>query len=121
MNNLTDQETIDLFIRGIMEEKGVRPQSEEMRQDLIDDLKAQLLEQIDRSLVAELPDDQLEELNQMAIKNGEIPPELVAQKIAEANLNTNEIIGVTMNRFREIYLGQNTNSPASNLKQPNQA
>lgn len=107
LNDLSDEETIDLFVEGIMEEKGVNAPTEEIRQDLKNDLKNQLLQEIDRSLIAELPDDKLEELNRIVVANGQVDPEVIAKMIQDANLDVTDIVGTTMVRFREIYLGQN--------------
>lgn len=107
LNDLSDEETIDLFIEGIMEEKGIKAPTDEIQQDLKQDLKNQLLTQIDRSLIAELPDDKLEELNRMAVANGQIDPNLIAQMVEDAHLDVTDIVGNTMVRFRELYLSQN--------------
>lgn len=113
LNDLTDEETIDLFIEGIIEEKGVKAPTEEIQQDLKKDLKNQLLQQIDRSLIAELPDDKLEELNRLAATEGKINPDIIAKMIEEAHLDVTDIVGTTMAHFREIYLsdGQQLNQP----------
>ena len=112
IDNLSDDEVIDYFVRGIMQEKGIDAPTPEIEQDVIENLKADLLEQIDRSLIAELPDNKLDELNNMATKNGKIDPAVVAKMIEEANLNVSEITGATMAHFRDIYLGQTTSSEA---------
>ena len=105
--DLTDEESINLFIEGLMEEKGVASQSEELKADIFADLKARLMEEIDRSLVAELPDEKLDELSKMAAGNeGKLAPEAVAQMVEEAGLNVEEIVGVTMAKFRDLYLGE---------------
>lgn len=103
--NLTDEESINLFIEGLMEEKGVANTSDELKGDIFTDLKTRLLEEIDRSLVAELPEDKLDELAKMAASDGKIAPEVVADMVKEAGLNTEEIVGTTMAKFRELYLG----------------
>ena len=104
--DLTDEETVDLFIEGLMEEKGALPESEELRQDIFTDLKTRLMEELDRSLVAELPDEKLEELSKKAEAEGKLDPQEVAQAVADANLNLEEIVGTTMAKFRELYLGE---------------
>lgn len=104
LNDLSDEETIDLFIEGIMIEKGIDAPTEEIKQDIKKDLKNQLLQQIDRSLIGELPDDKLEELNRMATTDGQIDPNFIADMIQEANLDVTDIVGTTMARFRELYL-----------------
>ncbi len=112
LNNLTNDETIDLFIRGIMEEKGVKTPTDEIAKDIFENLRNSLLEQIDRSLIAELPDDKLEELNRMASQNGQIDPEVIAKMVQEANIDVEEVTGITMARFRDIYLGNESNKTA---------
>ena len=104
LDDLTNDEVIDLFIRGMMEEKGSAVGSEQMQSDIFNDLKTRLLKEIDRSLVAELPDEKLEELNAIAMRDGQIDPNLIAGAINEANLNAVEIIGTTMANFRDLYL-----------------
>ena len=89
-----------------MEEKHVDAPTDEIRQSIHDDLKNKLLAEIDRSLVAELPDDKLEELNRTAAASGQLDPNTVADAIEAAGLDVAEITAITMERFRELYLGQ---------------
>ncbi len=103
--NLTDEESINLFIEGLMEKKGIDSTSEELKNDIFMDLKTRLMEEIDRSLVAELPDEKLEELSAKAEKDGQLDPEEVAKAIEESNLDVEEIVGMTMAKFSDIYLG----------------
>lgn len=114
-DDLTDDETIDLFIYGIMKEKGTDVGSEEMQSEIFKDLKNKLLSEIDRSLIAELPDDKLEEFNKIAVEKGEIDPNLVADAIKQAGLDVTEITGVTMARFRDLYLGKTQDSADTQL------
>ena len=101
---LSDDEVIDLFIEGLIEKKGLDIPTDEIRQDIHTKLKTQLLTEIDRSIVAELPDDKLEELNKLASENGELSPEIVANAVSETNLDVTDITGATMQRFANIYL-----------------
>ena len=104
--DLTDDEAIDLFIEGIIDEKGLKFESEQMKKDLALELKTQLLDEIDRSLVAELPDEKLDELSKTIAKNdGKIDAEVVANAVKEAGINVEDVVGATMVKFREIYLG----------------
>lgn len=103
-DNISDDEVIDLFIDGLIEKKGLKIPTPEIRQDLHSKLKNQLLTEIDRSIIAELPDNKLEELTSSAANTGELSPEAVANAVREANLDVTEITGVTMQRFGEMYL-----------------
>lgn len=104
--DLTDDESINLFIEGIMDEKGLADQSEEMKEDIFANLKTRLLEEIDRSLVAELPDDKLDELSKTVAKDGQVAPETVGEMVKEAGINVEEVVGGTMAKFRELYLNE---------------
>ena len=111
--NLTDEETINLFVEGLMDEKGIKPESEQMRKDIFDDLKTKLMTELDRSLVSALPDDKLEEFSEEAEEKGQLDPEVVAKAIEEAGVDVGEVAGVTMAKFRELYLGENQESGAA--------
>lgn len=113
LNDLSDEETIDLFIEGIMDEKGVSAPTPEIETDLKNELKDQLLREIDRSLIGELPDDKLEELNRMATANGQIEPDVIAKIVEGSNLDVTDIVGTTMARFREIYLEDKSNTDSA--------
>ena len=112
LNDLNDEETIDLFVEGLMAEKGVDAPTEEIRQDLKDNLKNQLLREIDRALISELPDDKLEELDRVVAANGQISPEAIAKTITDAGLDVTDIVGTTMIRFRDLYLGKDATEQA---------
>ena len=100
LNNLTDEESIDIFIWGIMDEAGVKDGTPEILQGVHDDLRDQLMAQIDRSLIAELPDDKLEEFNKIAEEQGKIDPDTLAQ----AGVDVQAVAAGTMDKCREIYL-----------------
>ena len=102
--SLTNEETINVFVRGLMEEKGSAVGSEEMQNDIFMQLKASLMEEIDRSLVSELSDEKLEELNKKAEANGKLDPEEIATAVTEANIDVTTVVAATMEKFREIYL-----------------
>ncbi len=109
---ISDDEVIDLFIDGLIEKKGLNIPTEEIKQDLHEKLKTQLLTEIDRSIVAELPDDKLEELTKLASEKGELNPEIVANAVSEANLDVTNVTGTTMQRFAEMYLNNSSNQQA---------
>lgn len=108
--DLTNEQSIDLFIEGLIEEKGLKVEGNDVHTDIFNDLKTRLMEEIDRSLVSELPDGALDDLSkQIAANDGKIAPEIVAEKIAEAGINTEEVVGKTMAKFKDIYLGTEEN------------
>lgn len=121
LENLSDEETIDLFVRGIMHEKGTDEGSDEVQNSIFNDLKTELLKQIDRSLIFELPDDKLEEFNRLATENGQLDPNMVAQAVADAGIDVNEVTAGTMQKFREVYLGLNNSDETEPIEaEPNE-
>ena len=44
--------------------------------------------------------------------NGQIDPEVIAKMVQEANIDVEEVTGITMARFRDIYLGNESNKTA---------
>lgn len=108
--DLTNEQSIDLFVEGLIEEKGLKVESDNVHTDIFNDLKTRLMQEIDRSLVAELPDEELDDLSkQIAANEGKIDPEVVAEKVANAGINVEDVVGKTMAKFREIYLGTEEN------------
>ncbi len=108
--NLSDEQTINLFIIGIMDEKGISYGDEPYKSDVFQDLKNRLMTELDRSLVAALPDDKLDEFSKIVAKDGKIDPDTVAKAVVDAGVDTEKVIGETMAKFREIYLGDKTES-----------
>lgn len=103
-DDLSDEEMIDLFVEGLMEEKGIEPGDEPYKSDIFVDLKKQLMSEIDRSLIAELPDDKLDEFNKKVESGEQIDPAAVAQAVTDAKLDVSKIVLGTMARFKELYL-----------------
>lgn len=105
--NMSNDEIFDAFVEGLMAEKDIDAPTDEIHQKIHDEVKTQLLTEIDRSLIAELPDEKLNELNAAAEAGGGVlDPQIVAAAIEEAGLDAVEIAGVTMQRFRNLYLGR---------------
>ena len=105
--NMSNDEIFDAFVDGLIAEKGIDAPTDEIHQKIHDEVKTQLLTEIDRSLIAELPDEKLNELNAAAeAGGGTLDPKIVADAIEAAGLDTTEIAGVTMQRFRNLYLGR---------------
>ena len=49
----------------------------------------------------------------MATANGQIEPDVIAKMVEESNLDITDIVGTTMARFREIYLGDKSNTDST--------
>lgn len=104
-DDLSNDEVFDIFIYGIMDEKGVEVPTTEIRQTLHDDLKEQLMFEINRTLIAALPDEKLNEFYNRAQKNDTtLTPEEITSAIEGSDINVMDIITSVMTRFRDAYL-----------------
>ena len=104
---MSDDEAINLFIEGLIAEKGVDAPTEEIHQAVHADLKTQLMAELDRALVSALPDDKLEELYKITESSDKaVDPNLVAQYISDSGVDATSVIGNTIKQFGEAYLGR---------------
>ena len=103
--NLTDDEAINLFVEGLMEEKGIELGDEPYKSDIFVDLKNRLLVEIDRSLISALPDEKLDMFNAKVEKGEQIDPKEMATAIADSKIDVEKVVAITMARFRDLYLG----------------
>lgn len=110
--NLTDDQTINLFIVGLMDEKGIQYGDEPYKSDIFQELKTRLLTELDRSLVAALPDDKLDEFSKVVAQDGKIDPDVVAKAVLDAGVDVEKVAGETMAKFKDIYLGEDTAAEA---------
>ncbi len=76
---------------------------EEGRKQLEEDLKVRLMDQIDRAVIEELPEEKVDGLNELL--DHEAPDEEIQQYIATSGVDVQGVTLRTMLRFRELYLG----------------
>ena len=97
-------EQIHEFMNQLLTDKGITGIEDDVRQRLIEDMTTMLLDQIDQNAIAALPDDKADELN-AKLESGELKDEQVADFMAEAGVDLQQISLTTMIQFRELYLG----------------
>lgn len=95
---------LDTFINDILDKKSLPGVTPEVRAQLVVDMKERLLDQINRSLIAALPDGKLAELN-LLLDSG-IGEAKLQQFIVEAGVDTQRVAIETMLKFRLLYLGE---------------
>lgn len=111
LQNLSNDDVINIFVDGIMNEKGIDAPTEEIHQQIHNEVKNQLLTEIDRSIIGELPDDKLAELSAITEQGGTPDPRAIADAVEEAGLDVLSITAATMGRFRNLYLGRPLDAP----------
>lgn len=107
MDNLSNDEAMNAFVNELIDEKKLEGLTPEVREGIAADLKERILDQIQRSIIAALPEDKFTEL-ESAVDGDSLTEEQMSKIIEESNLNMDEIVGGTLAKFREIYL----NGPA---------
>ncbi len=97
------QDELDKFIEDILVAKNLSGMSDEVKMQLISDLKARLLDQINRALIEALPDDKLDEFN-LLLDSGNVSDESLQQFIIQSGVNIQQVTAKTMLLFRDLYL-----------------
>lgn len=98
-----NQELIDKFIKDLLDAKDLNGVDDEVRQQLEQDLKTRLLDQIDRAIIEALPEDKLSGFNALLDNNSTAQD--VQKYIIECGVDTQKVTLETMLRFRALYLG----------------
>ncbi len=97
------KDSFELFVEHIVADKGLPVADDEVRQQLVQDLKARLGDQINRALVAALPEDKFEQLERIVNEGGE--EAAIQEVIAQSGIDIKKITLETMLTFRDLYLG----------------
>lgn len=92
------------FVDQILAEKNLPGTTEEVKQALREDMAEELLDQIDRAMIAALPEDSAEEFLAL-VENPEATEVEIQQFIVAAGVDTAKVASLTMLRFRDLYLG----------------
>ena len=98
------RDQLDTFIDNILAEKKLTGVSDEVRVQLAADLRESLLDQINRALIAALPETSLQGFNEI-LDNESATQQEMQDYIVAQGVNVQQITLDTMLRFAELYLG----------------
>jgi len=98
-----DQDALSKFINDIIDAKNFKTLDSDVRQQLEQDLKNRLLDQIDRAVLGALPENKIDGFNDLLDRNAS--QQEIQQYIANSGVDTKKITLETMLRFRSLYLG----------------
>lgn len=98
-----DQDALSKFINDIIDTKNFKTLDSDVRQQLEQDMKNRLLDQIDRAVLGALPENKIDGFNDLLDRNAS--QQEVQQYIANSGVDTKKITLETMLRFRSLYLG----------------
>ncbi len=94
---------LDKFIRDILNQKQLSGVSPEVEKQLVADLKERLIDQINRAIIDAMPEDKMDEFNQML--DSDVDDAQIQQFVANSGVDTRQVTIETMLRFRSLYLG----------------
>lgn len=100
---MNEDEALDKFINNMLSDKDLSGVTDEAHVYLVDDLKTRLLDQINRSIIAEMPEQKGDEFSALLDKES-VTDEQVQQFIVDSGVDTKKIAARTMLAFRELYL-----------------
>jgi hypothetical protein len=98
------QDELDSFVDSLIERKNLKGLTPEGREDVANELKELLVEQINRAIIDALPDDKLDELDELTSKDG-YTAEDMQKFIADSGVNVAKITTETLLYFESFYLG----------------
>jgi hypothetical protein len=98
-----DQDALSKFINDIIDAKNFKTLDGDVRQQLEQDLKNKLLDQIDRAVLGALPENKIDGFNELLDRDAS--KQEIQQYVATSGVNTKKITLETMLRFRSLYLG----------------
>jgi len=94
---------LDQFILDILEQKQLPGITPEVKAQLVTDLKQRLLDQIDRAIIDALPDDKMDQFNDLLDNSADDAQ--VQEFMVSAGVDVKQVAIDTMLRFRSLYLG----------------
>lgn len=99
------QDELDSFIDSLIERKNLKGLTPEGREDIANELKDMLVQEINRAIIDALPEDKLNELDELTSRD-DYKPEDAQKIIDESGVNVAKITTETMLYFEAFYLGQ---------------
>ena len=97
-------QSIDEFVESILDDKGITNVDPEIRQELVEDMKKRLMDQINRAAVMKLSKEKTAELNKLMDEPG-FNNEKMTEFMKNSGVNLSEVALDTMIKFRGFYMG----------------
>lgn len=96
-------QNLDEFIENLLNEKGIEVEPD-IKEELKADMKAKLLDQINRAAIQSLSEEKAEELAKL-VEQPDFTNEKMTEFIQNSGVNLTEVALDTMLKFRSFYLG----------------
>ena len=96
-------QSLDEFIESLLIEKGITDVEPEIREELKEEMKTRLLDQIDKAAVMQLSEEKAAELAAM-VDDPDFTNEKMTEFMQNSGVNLTEVALDTMLQFRNFYL-----------------
>lgn len=97
-------QSVDEFVESILDDKGITNVDPEIRQELKEDMKKRLMEQINRAAVMQLSKEKATELEKL-MNEPDFSTEKMTEFMKNSGVNLSEVVLDTMIQFRGYYMG----------------
>lgn len=97
-------QSIDDFVEGLLQEKGIVNIEPSVKEELKEEMKAQLEEQINKAAVYGLSEEKAEELANL-VDDPNFTKEQMTEFIRNSGVDLDKITAEIMSKFRGFYLG----------------
>lgn len=97
-------QNIDEFIESLLNDKGITNVEPDVREELKAEMKAKLMDQINRAAIQSLSEEKAEELAKK-IEDPNFTNEDMTKFMQDSGVNLTEVALETMLKFRGFYLG----------------
>lgn len=97
-------QSVDEFVESILDDKGITNVEPDIRQELKEDMKKRLMDQINRAAVMKLSEEKVAELNKL-MDEPDFTNEKMTEFMKNSGINLSEVALDTMIKFRGFYMG----------------
>lgn len=101
-----ENKDLDSFVDSLIEDKDIPGLTPEVREQVAEEIKGSIIEQINKAVLMELSDEQLDELNALMDKEGFTEQDM-QNFIANSGVDLDRITAETLLYYRSFYLGNN--------------
>lgn len=94
---------LDRFINEMLEAKKLSGVTDDVRSQLVSDLKQRLYDQINRALIDALPDEKMDEFERL-LDDASLDDGSIQQFIINSGVDVKRVTTATMLRFYDLYV-----------------
>jgi len=99
----TQNDELDRFVRDMLAAKDLPGVDDDVREQLVKDLKERLLDQVDRAIITAIPDNKIDGFNAL-LDSADTTSQGIRDYISQCGVDVQRVTTNAMLRFRDLYL-----------------